>query len=245
MAFARKLEITAMALATPVLIITALAMFVTGALPAAAAPASVCYGTSSHGRLQDAVQLPASGKNFVSYSPLGTQLGRTWVHAAVAQVLLASWQQLETTAPGITYVYGETGHQAGGPMPPHRTHEAGIAVDFMVPVREASGRPVRLPASASDKYGYAWEFGADGKAGALTIDYEALGEHLFQLARTGKRLNVPVGRIIFDPRLMPALFNTRHGAALKALPFMLVKPWIRHDEHYHVDFGVPCRPFDG
>jgi penicillin-insensitive murein endopeptidase len=235
-----------MALATPVLIITVVAVFASSAAAAAAAaPASVCYGTSSHGRLQDGVQLPPSGKNFVAYSPLGTQLGRTWLHGAVAQVLLASWQQLETTAPGITYVYGETGHRAGGPMPPHRTHEAGIAVDFMVPVRDGSGRPVRLPASASNKYGYAWEFDADGKAGALTIDYEALGEHLFQLARTGERQNAPVGRIIFDPRLMPALFNTRHGAALKAMPFMRGKPWIRHDEHYHVDFGVPCRPFDG
>jgi murein endopeptidase len=21
-----------------------------------------------------------------------------------------------------------------------------------------------------------------------------------------------------------------------------VKPWVRHDEHYHVDFAVPCKP---
>ena len=211
---------------------------------AGAATASVCYGTSSHGRLQDGVQLPATGNNFVAYSTLGTQLGRTWVHASVAQVMLGAWQQLETTAPGIMYVYGETGHRAGGPMPPHRTHEAGIAVDFMVPVRDASGQPVRLPATALNKYGYAWEFDGAGKADGLTIDYEALGEHLFQLDRAGKKMNTPVGRIIFDPRLMPALFRTRHGPALQAMPFMRTKPWIRHDEHYHVDFKVPCRPFN-
>jgi len=212
---------------------------------AAAAPDSVCYGTSSHGRLQGGVQLPERGKNFVAYSPMGTEMGRTWVHAAVARAMLASWQQLDTAAPGVIYVYGETGHQAGGPMPPHRTHEAGIAVDFMVPVRDASGRSVRLPASVGNKYGYAWEFDAAGKAGGLTIDYEALGEHLVQLDRAGKQLQAPIGRIIFDPRLMPALFKTRHGAELKAMPFMRTQPWIRHDEHYHVDFVVPCQPFNG
>lgn len=212
---------------------------------ASPAAASVCFGTSSHGKLKDGFQLPAAGKNFVAYSPLGIQLDRTWVHGAVAQVMLAAWRELETAAPGIVYVYGETGHAAGGPMPPHRTHEAGIAVDFMVPVRNAAGKSVRLPASAMNKYGYAWEFDAAGKADGLTIDYEALGEHLVQLERAGKQMKTPISRIIFDPRLMPHLFKTRHGTALQAMPFMRSKPWIRHDEHYHVDFGVPCRPFDG
>jgi len=22
---------------------------------------------------------------------------------------------------------------------------------------------------------------------------------------------------------------------------MKAKPWVRHDEHYHVDFAVPCK----
>ena len=41
---------------------------------------------------------------------------------------------------------------------------------------------------------------------------------------------------------MPGLFKTAHGDALRKLPFMQGKPWIRHDEHYHVDFAVPCEP---
>jgi penicillin-insensitive murein endopeptidase len=208
-----------------------------------AAAASVCYGTPSHGRLQDGVQLPVSGKNFAAYTSMGAQLGRTWVHADVAQAMLAAWQQLETAAPGVRYVYGETGHAAGGPMPPHRTHEAGISVDFMVPVRDATGQSVRLPASALNKFGYAWEFNDAGKAAGLTIDFEALGAHLLALDRAGKQWHAPVQRVIFDPRLMEHLFKTRHGAALRALPFMRQKPWIRHDEHYHVDFAIACRPY--
>jgi penicillin-insensitive murein endopeptidase len=214
-----------------------------GSTVSSAVAASTCYGTSSQGRLEGGVQLPVSGTNFTAYTPLGAQLGRTWVHASVATVMLAAWRQLETTAPGVTYVYGETGHAKGGPMPPHRTHEAGISVDFMVPVRDGAGRSVRLPASAANKYGYAWEFDGAGKADGLTIDYEALAEHLVQLDRAGKQLKAPIQRVIFDPRLTAHLYTTRHGAAMRALPFMKQKPWIRHDEHYHVDFAIPCRPY--
>lgn len=212
-------------------------------LSAPATAASTCFGTPSHGRLQDGEQLPASGKNFAAYSTLGASLGRNWVHAPVAQAILAAYRQLEGTAPGIVYVYGETGLAAGGPMKPHRTHEAGISVDFMVPVRDAAGRSVPLPASALNKFGYGWEFDAAGKADELTIDFEAIGEHLYQLALAGKQLQAPIGRVIFDPRYLDRLFKTRHGAFLRALPFMQQKPWIRHDEHYHVDFAMPCKPF--
>ena len=27
--------------------------------------------------------------------------------------------------------------------------------------------------------------------------------------------------------------------------FMKGKPWVRHDEHYHVDFAAPCKPHSG
>ena len=48
--------------------------------------------------------------------------------------------------------------------------------------------------------------------------------------------------MIFDPALKTALVKTARGKELEGLPFMQGKPWIRHDEHYHVDFAVPCEP---
>lgn len=209
-------------------------------LPACAT--STCFGTPGHGRLQNGEQLPLSGKNFEAYSTLGAQLGRNWVHGAVAQLVVGVYGQLETSAPGIHYVYGETGRPQGGPMPPHRTHEAGISVDFMVPVRDTAGRSVPLPSNMANKFAYGLEFDDAGKSGVYTIDFEAMGEHLYRLAIAGEHAHVPIARVIFDPRLTAHLLNTRHGTALRALPFMRHKPWIRHDEHYHVDFSLPCRP---
>jgi penicillin-insensitive murein endopeptidase len=195
------------------------------------ADASTCYGTVSKGRLSKGVQLPPQGINFTAYSSTGAETGRTYVHDQVRQAVLEAYANVRTTLPDKTYVYGETGFAHGGPIPPHRTHQAGLSVDFMVPVLDDAGRSVPLPSSPSNKFGYA-------------IDFEAMAEHLYQIAITSRRHGITIERVIFDRRLTERLFNSsRHGAELQRfLPFMKARPWIRHDEHYHIDFGLSCRP---
>jgi penicillin-insensitive murein endopeptidase len=38
-------------------------------------------------------------------------------------------------------------------------------------------------------------------------------------------------------RLLEA--DARRRALVAKLPFMQGRPWVRHDEHYHVDFAPP------
>ncbi|MDX1488081.1 MAG: hypothetical protein R3268_07770, partial [Acidiferrobacterales bacterium] len=48
-------------------------------------------------------------------------------------------------------------------------------------------------------------------------------------------------RVIFDPKLQPYLMRTKYGEYLrKHVRFSKKQSWVRHDEHYHVDFDVPC-----
>ncbi len=204
---------------------------------------STCYGTVAKGKIEGAVQLPASGTNFSAYSDAGAALGRTYVHATVAEIVTAAYRELEKILPDTRFVYGETGWKAGGPIKPHRTHQNGLSVDFFVPVRDASGRSVPLPGGIENKFGYSIEFDAKGKFGEYTIDFEAIAEHLRQVDITAKKLNVPIKRVIFDPPYLPKLFATKRGGYLKSnVPFMQGKAWVRHDEHYHVDFSVRCKP---
>ena len=206
------------------------------------AVASTCYGTVARGRLEGGVQLPLEGANFLPYSRLGVQMGRTYVHAAVRDAVVDAYRALGTTARGRVFVYGETGKESGGEIKPHRTHQSGLSVDFMVPVADASGASVPLPGNVFNKFGYGLEFDAAGTAGDLKIDFEALAEHLYQLQVAAKRRGMPIARVIFDPQLSRLLFKTKRGAELeKTLPFMKRPAWIRHDEHYHVDFALPCR----
>ena len=206
------------------------------------ASGSTCYGTVAQGRLAGGVQLPSSGANFSPYSAVGVQLGRTYVHAAVRDVLIDAYSALAGSNPGKVFVYGETGKKTGGRMRPHRTHQSGLSVDFMVPVLDGQGRSVPLPGNALNKFGYGLEFDATGRVDDVRIDFEAMAEHLYQLQVAAKRRDVRIEKVIFDPALSRLLYKTRRGAELeRSMPFMKRPAWIRHDEHYHVDFAVPCR----
>jgi penicillin-insensitive murein endopeptidase len=207
----------------------------------AAAAESRCFGTVGNGRIEGSVKLPLSGANFSAYSRPAATTGRTHVHSKVAAILEASYRALAVSSPGIVYVYGETGWPSGGRFRPHRTHQNGLSVDFFVPVRDAKRNSVPLPTSTLNRLGYDVEFNSAARYGEYTIDFEALAEHLYQLDVAARSLGSGLALVIFDHQYLPRLFATTRGEYLKQnLPFMKGKPWVRHDEHYHVDFAIPC-----
>jgi penicillin-insensitive murein endopeptidase len=212
----------------------------------ALAAESQCFGTVSNGRIEGSVKLPAEGANFSAYSALAATVGRTYVHSKVAEVITAAYGAVSAASPSTVYVYGETGWSSGGRFRPHRTHQNGLSVDFFVPVRNATGASVPLPTSPLTRFGYDIEFDSSAKHGEYAIDFVAVSEHLYQLHQAAKARGVGIALVIFDVQYLPRLFATPRGAYLQQnLPFMKGKPWVRHDEHYHVDFSVPCRPNAG
>lgn len=202
---------------------------------------SVCYGTTSNGRLEGGVKLPSKGANFVSYSNSAELMGRTYVHAKVRDIILASYKWLEKEAPGKVYKYAETGFKEGGQFKPHKTHRNGLSVDFMVPVVNREGNSVHLPTHYFNKLGYSIEFDKAGKYDEYKIDYEALAAHIVSLHKAALAQGFGLWRVIFDPELQPYLMNTKYGEYLKKnIQFSTKRSWVRHDEHYHVDFDIPC-----
>jgi penicillin-insensitive murein endopeptidase len=102
---------------------------------------------------------------------------------------------------------------------------------------------VALPASVFNKFGYGIEFVGTGLYRNLHIDYSAMAKHLLALKQAANRYGVKIVRVIFDNELQKQLFKTPEAASLRAeLVFSTKKPWVRHDEHYHVDFMVSCAP---
>jgi len=203
---------------------------------------SVCYGTPSKGSLKNGVVLPEEGKNFEPFTSLAVMLGRTYVHSTVKAIVVESYQKLAKQFPDKVFVYGETGWEEGGEFSPHKTHRNGTSVDFMVPVLDQQGRSVVLPTSVFNKFGYNIEFDKNWKYEELTTDLEALAAHLYFLNETARQHKVKIKRVIFDPRLQPLLFKTKYGEKLKGkLKFNAKQAWVRHDEHIHVDFAIPCK----
>lgn len=204
---------------------------------------SICYGNADDGRLQHGWQLPSYGDNYKAYSEVGVLAGRNYVHSRIYRTVVDSYAILEKQAPSKTFVYGETGFRDGGKFSPHKTHRNGLSVDFFVPVVDASGQSVPLPTGIFNKLGYGVEFVGTGQYRDLSIDYPAMALHLSALKQAAERHGVKIRRVIFDNELQKQFFKVAGAATLrKEVAFSTKKPWIRHDEHYHVDFIVACMP---
>ncbi|RYV01865.1 replication initiation protein [Shewanella sp. OPT22] len=220
-------------------VILALLLFIPTDLKA---ESSICYGTTANGNLTNGVQLPADGDNFVGYSRIARLAGRTYVHSAVRNIILSSYQHLKTELPHKVFKYAETGFKSGGKFKPHKTHQNGLSVDFMTPVLDEKGNSVHLSTSPFNRFGYDIEFDSKGRYEDLTIDYVGLAAHITALHKNAKSQGYDVWRVIFAPNLQPKLFDTEYGHYLKKhVQFSTKRSWVRHDEHYHVDFKVPCK----
>ena len=148
---------------------------------------STSQGTPASGTLRYGKRLPTSGANFRAYSRLGALLGRNSLHSTARDIVLQAYSVLADSAPEWIFVYGETGWPSGGPFPPHRTHQNGLSVDFMVPVRDRSGSAVPLPTRPWTRFGYDLSFDSAGRSGQLTIDFEAIAAHLTALDAVARR----------------------------------------------------------
>jgi len=205
---------------------------------------STCYGTTSKGRLDNGIALPSSGPNYVGYSTIARLAGRTYVHTQVADIIVNAYKSLEIKQPNKVFKYAETGFEEGGQFKPHKTHRNGLSVDFMTPVVNESGQSDHLPTHPLNKFGYDIEFDSNGKYDEYTIDYIALAAHIVALHKEATSQGADLWRVIFDPKLQPELFKTSHGPYLKKhIQFSTKRSWVRHDEHYHVDFAIPCKKY--
>lgn len=204
---------------------------------------SICYGTTQKGRLVNGEKLPISGNNFSTYSEIGWTAGRTFVHSKVKEILLSAYQNLEKSALGKVFVYAETGWEKGGSFKPHKTHQNGLSIDLMVPILESkTSKSVPLPTTVLNKWGYSIEFNSKGIYKEYTIDFETLGELVYQIHAAATNRHVKVSRVIFDPAMITLLHASKRGAFIK-LNIMIPtkKSWVRHDEHIHIDFEIPCK----
>lgn len=203
---------------------------------------SQCYGTTANGHLENGVQLPAEGKNYVAYSDIGRMLGRTYVHSVVRAIVLDAYAMLEKEQPAKVYKYAETGFKEGGEFKPHKSHRNGLSIDFMTPVVNQAGISEVLPTHPLNKFGYSIEFDGAGNFDGYRIDYDAMAAHLVALHKAAKAKGYNIWRVIFDPKLQPGLYNTRYAGYIRDNITLSQKPsWVRHDEHYHVDFEIPCK----
>lgn len=195
-------------------------------------------GTVAHGHIEHAHVIPPWGPGYVAYSFLGSALGRQYVDGRVRDALLATFVERSRAEGQQRFVMGETGWPGGGRFRPHRSHQNGMAVDVFMPVRTRAGDLAAPGTWPWNKFGYGLEFDERGEMSDLRIDFESVAALLVELDAQARQRGLRVRRIIVAPEFVPLLLATPSGHRLGDLANRLTrKPaWVRHDEHFHIDF---------
>lgn len=204
---------------------------------AAAAEDALSYGEGGCGKVSGAVALSCSGPNFEAFTRVACLTGRNYLHPLVASTIVDAYASL---GEGRRWQYGDLGFKDGGRFKPHRTHQNGASADFFVPLTDESGKPAVVPVSVTNKFGYAVEFDKEGRGLAGRIDWKATGAHLAALREAGRKHGVGIKRVIITPEYIAPLLAAAPSIRDLEPVFMKTPAWVRHDEHYHVDFALPA-----
>lgn len=204
--------------------------------------ASVSLGSVSNGSLKNAKLLPYLGTNYRYFDRWSYLQGRAFLNGQVMSAVLASYQEMEKSGQGRIFTIMECSRENGGKLWPHRTHQNGLSIDFMMPMDRE-----RIPCYELDLKGlkhYLLDFDDEGKYEkdkSIQINFEVLARHLLSLEANARARGYRVKKVIIKIEFKDELFATPSGQKLREKGIYVVKtlsPKINklHDDHYHVDF---------
>lgn len=202
---------------------------------------SIAYGGGGCGKLEEGEALPCSGDNYEAFASTACALGRNYLHPLVTKTVVEAFGVMAKELPKRQWQYGDLGWEEGGSFRPHKTHQNGLAADFFVPVNAEDGSSALVPISVFNKFGYDVEFDQRGHYEDLSIDWRALTSHLIALETVGAKHGVTIKRVILTPEFQKLLLKADPRATRFQGRFSRRRSWVRHDEHYHVDFELPKR----
>ncbi len=205
---------------------------------------SKSIGTTGNGSLVNGKLMPFEGANFQYFDQWSYLLGRGFVHHKVKQSVLDAYTLLDSLEPSRKFYIMECSHADGGDFFPHRTHQNGMSVDFMMP-KLKRGNPYYGLDSLGTSH-YFLNFNNEGqytKDSSITIDFNTIAHHLLLLDKAARKQGLKIKKVIIKTELKDELFSTYYGKKLKTSGIYVVKsltPFVNnsHDEHYHVDFEI-------
>lgn len=203
---------------------------------------SISLGSVSNGSLKHGKLVPFSGPNFEYFDETSYLSGRAFLNHKVLKTMLDGYKELSMVHPERKFKIMECAHQHGGKLWPHRTHQNGLSVDFMMPKLKNNQPYYGLDSLGTNHY---WlTFTNDGKYQkdpSISIDFELIAQHILILNEKAKQHSLKVEKVIIKVELKDELFSGKFGKQLKESGIYVVKsltPTVNelHDEHYHIDF---------
>ncbi len=204
---------------------------------------SQSIGKVSNGKLKNAYIIPFKGDNFKYFSLFDYYiLGRCYVNSSVHKIVIESYAELEKVYPDYTFKIMECSNKKGGRPFPHRTHQNGLSIDFMTPLKKGDKTIIRF-----DKIGmwrYLMEFDSNGKYRRnkdIEIDFDKMAKHILALEKTSRKNGYKIKKVILETNLKDEIYKSKYGKKLRKSKIYFVKSLPErinklHDDHYHIDF---------
>lgn len=203
---------------------------------------STSHGSVGNGSLENATLIPYEGDNYSYFDASSYLGGRAYTHSRVAKITIDTYESLQKKGIDRHFKVMEFSRKEGGKMFPHRTHQNGLSVDFMMPLQKDNAPYYELDSKGASHY--LLEFDKNGaftEDASVTIDFDMAAQHILELEVQARKNGMRIDKVIFNTFLQDELFATPHGRRLRASGIYVTRnltPMINdlHDDHFHVDF---------
>jgi len=202
---------------------------------------SKATGTVGNGSLENAWLLPYKGNNFKYFSPLSYYVLRdAFVHSKLHKTLEDALKKCESSCPEYKFRLMECANKHGGKMLIHRTHQTGLSIDLMTPMKK-KGKQYKW----TDRLGmwhYLLQYDDHGHwTKQVEVDFEAMGKLILALDDAAKNNGLRLSKVILKISLKDEFYASKAGQEVKARGIYLAMALPKivdnlHDDHIHVDF---------
>jgi len=205
---------------------------------------SESVGSVSNGSLKNGRIVPFTGKNFHYFDTTSYLANRGFTHEKVLETVLDAYEALDALLPGRHFCIMECSHRHGGKLYPHRTHQNGMSVDFMMPKLKDSNPYYELDNLGAQHYMLTFdENGKYSEDSTIELDFNTIALHILELQSAAKKNGLSIEKVIINTGLKDELFATENGKILKNSRIYFAQylsPLINsvHDDHFHVDFKL-------
>ena len=203
---------------------------------------SISKGTVSNGHLENGKLIPYFGKNFRYFDTESYLSSRAYTNNEVYSIIIDSYKELEAEEPNRFFYLMELSNKEGGKIFPHRTHQNGLSVDFMIPKIKDNKPFYGLDTLGKDHYFL--NFNNNGEYDqdtTIKADFNLIAKHIIILNKQAKNHGYKISKVILKLEYKDKLFSTEYGKLLEKSGIYFAKnltPLINnlHDDHYHIDF---------
>ena len=204
--------------------------------------ASQSIGSVSNGKLVNGKLIPFYGPNFTYFDKESYYAMRGCTSDKVKSIILGAYDKMSVIEPERQFYLMEMSNECGGEIYPHRTHQNGLSVDFMMPKLRNNEPCYDLDTIGAQHYFLTFtDEGASIEDTSIVVDFEMIAKHILKVQEAAIEEGYSISKVIIKLEYKKKLFDTPSGKLLAKSGIYFTQnltPLINsiHDDHYHIDF---------